>query len=35
MKGLEEFLTKFQHFDNIPSNLFKEIVKITLKKRTY
>ena len=32
MKGLEECLTKFPHFNNIPSNLFKETMKITLKK---
>ena len=30
MEGTEEYLTKFQQFDNIPSNLFKETVKITL-----
>ena len=29
MKGIVEYLKKFQHFDNIPSNLFKETVKIT------
>ena len=32
MKDLEEHLTKFEHFDNIPSNLFKETVNITLEK---
>ena len=28
MKDLEEHLTKFEHFDNIPFNLFKETVNI-------
>ena len=32
MKDLEEHLTKFEHFDNIPSNLFKETVNIILEK---
>ena len=31
-KDLEEHLTKFEHFDNIPSNLFKETVNIILEK---
>ena len=33
IKDLEEHLTKFKHFDNIPSNLFKEAVNIILGKR--
>ena len=32
MKDLEEHLTKFEHFDNIPSNLFKETVNTILEK---
>ena len=32
MKDLEEHLTKFEHFDNITSNFFKETVKIILEK---
>ena len=32
MKDLEEHLTKFEHFDNIPSNLFKENVNTILEK---
>ena len=32
MKDLEEDLTKFEHFDSIPSNLFKETVNIILEK---
>ena len=32
MPDLEEHLTKFEHFDNIPSNLFKETVNIILEK---
>ena len=32
MKDLEKHLTKFEHFNNIPSNLFKETVNKTLKK---
>ena len=32
MKDLEEHLTKFEHFDNILSNLFKETVNIILEK---
>ena len=32
MKNLEKPLRKFEHFDNIPSNLFKETVNIILKK---
>ena len=31
-KGLEEHLAKFEHCDNIPSNLFKETVNIVLEK---
>ena len=30
MKDLEEDLTKFEHYDIIPSNLFKETVNINL-----
>ena len=32
MKDLEEHLTKFEPFDNIPFNLFKKIVNKTLEK---
>ena len=32
MKDLEEHLTKFEYFDNIPSNLFKETVNTILEK---
>ena len=32
MKDLEEHLTQFEHFDNIPSNLFKETMNIILEK---
>ena len=32
LKDLEEHLTKFERFDNIPSNLFKETVDIILEK---
>ena len=32
MKDLEEHLTKFEHFGNIPSNLFKKTVNIFLEK---
>ena len=32
MKDLEEHLTKFEHFGNIPSNLLKETVNIILEK---
>ena len=32
MKDLEEHLTKFEYFDNIPSNLFKETMNIVLEK---
>ena len=32
MKDLEEHLTKFEHFNNIPSNLFKETVNTILEK---
>ena len=32
MKDLEEHLMKFEHFDNIPSNLFKETVNVILEK---
>ena len=32
MKDLEEHLTKFEHFDNIPSNLFQKTVNIILEK---
>ena len=32
IKDLEEHLMKFKHFDNIPSNLFKETVNIILEK---
>ena len=32
MKDLEEHLTKFEHFDNIPSSSFKETVNIILEK---
>ena len=32
MKDPEEHLTKFEHYDNIPSNLFKETVNIILEK---
>ena len=32
MKDLEEHLTKFEHFNSIPSNLFKEIVNTILEK---
>ena len=32
MKDLEEHLTKFEHFDSIPSNSFKETVNIILEK---
>ena len=32
IKDLEEHLTKFEHFDKIPSNLFKETVNIILEK---
>ena len=32
MKNLEKPLRKFEHFDNIPSNLFKETVNIILEK---
>ena len=32
MKDLEEHLTKFEQFDNIPFNLFKRTVNKTLKK---
>ena len=32
MKDLEEHSTKFEHFDNIPSNLFKETVNTILEK---
>ena len=30
MKDLEEHLVKLEHFDNIPSNLFKETMNIIL-----
>ena len=33
-KDIEEHLTKFEHYDNIPSNLFKETVNIILEKHT-
>ena len=29
---LEEYSTKFEHFDNVPSSLFKETVNIILEK---
>ena len=32
MKNFEKPLRKFEHFDNIPSNLFKETVNIILEK---
>ena len=32
MKDLEEHLTKFEYFDNISSNLFKETVNTILEK---
>ena len=32
IKDLEEHLTKFEHFDKIPSNLFEETVNIILEK---
>ena len=32
MKDLQEHLTKFEHYDKIPSNLFKETVNIILEK---
>ena len=32
LKNLEGALTNFEHFDNIPSNLFKETVSIILEK---
>ena len=32
MKIFEKPLRKFEHFDNIPSNLFKETVNIILEK---
>ena len=32
MKDLEEHLTKFEHFNNIPSNLFQETVNTILEK---
>ena len=32
MKDLEEHLTKFEHFGDIRSNLFKETVNIILEK---
>ena len=32
MKDFEEHLTKFEHFNNIPSNLFKETVNTILEK---
>ena len=32
MKDLEEHLTKFEHFGDIPSNLFTETVNIILEK---
>ena len=34
MKDLEEHLTKFEYFGNIPSNFFKETVNIILEKHT-
>ena len=33
MKDLEKHLTKIEHFDNIPSNLFKETVNKTHEKQ--
>ena len=33
MKDLEEHLTKFEHFDNIPLNLINETVNKILEKR--
>ena len=32
MKDLEEHLKKFEHFNNIPSNIFKETVNTILEK---
>ena len=32
MNDLQEHLTKFEHFDNIPFNLFKKTVNKTLEK---
>ena len=32
MKDLEEHLTKFEHFDKIPSSFFKENVNMILEK---
>ena len=34
MKNLEKNLTKFEQYDNIPSNLFNETVNIILEKDT-
>ena len=35
MKDLEKHLTKFEHFDNIPSNLFKQTEFNSWETRTY